>query len=196
MPASPTAGWCPRHRRRGRRYGRCAGSQPCRSYRLHSPVDLEPTEVQVVLGGVEFREVLDVEPLVGFTLGLGLRVPPLGEGLAQSAVRRRAHPVDAPVDGVEMLLLVGYAGIGILTVDPVYSGQSRPAGHQPRASHSSSFGRPSPRVVSEPWPGYNGGVVGIDVEEFRRHVAQEALEVAGLPRLPTPPGKRQSPVTS
>ena len=65
-------------------------------------------------GGVEFREVLDVEPLVGFTLGLGLRgAAALGEGLAQSAVRRRAHPVDAPVDGVEMLLLVGYAGIGI-----------------------------------------------------------------------------------
>jgi hypothetical protein len=78
--------------------------------RLSRPVavDVESAEVQVVLGRVEFGEIVDVEPLVGFALGLCLRgTAAFGECLPQPTVGGGPDPVDPAVHGFEMVLLVG-----------------------------------------------------------------------------------------
>ncbi|TYQ09462.1 UNVERIFIED_ORG: hypothetical protein L601_003900000260 [Gordonia westfalica J30] len=77
-------------------------------------IEVEAAEVQVVFGGVEFREILVVHPLVGLALRECLRGSTvLAQGRGQAALCGLAHPVETAVDAVEVFLFLADPRVGV-----------------------------------------------------------------------------------
>src|SRR6478735_4945728 len=66
--------------------------------------------------------------------------------------------------------------------------------YQPRARHSSRWGRSEPKVVSLPWPGYTQVSSANRLKTFDSKSSISELKSFGVVVRPGPPGKRLSPV--
>jgi uncharacterized membrane protein YczE len=174
-----------------------------------SPPHSLPVRAAVMVSAVVLNGVA-----TGMYIGAGLGPGPR-DGL-MTGFAARGHSLRVVRTGIEAIVLLigwllgGTVGIGTLLYAaaigplahifvPLFSrkdASQAETAYQPRARHSSRWGRSTPSVVSLPCPGYTQVASGSGVN--RRSVTSVSRKVksSGELVLPTPPGNSESPVNT